>query len=187
MRHGGLRARHALAPLGPVGPDDARQHETREVVVSRGLRELRGATAVDRSQFPPVPRGGSEDGGRATIRRPLDVTPQVGDDRRGAGPAQHRRPGIPDQIGARSAGRMMCRKCGRRATHRLRPRPAASSPYMAGEASRRRDRLTWDRLLEEVPGREGVSPCGDCETSVCWRASDACWRGAEPSPCARMG
>jgi hypothetical protein len=26
-------ARHAIAPLGPVGADDARQHETREVVV----------------------------------------------------------------------------------------------------------------------------------------------------------
>jgi hypothetical protein len=48
--------------------------------VSRGLRELCGATAVDRSQFPPVPRGGCEDGGLATIRRPLDVTPQIGDD-----------------------------------------------------------------------------------------------------------
>ena len=56
-----------------------------------------------------MPRDGSEDGGLATIRRPLDVTPQGGDDRRGAGPAQNRRLGIRDQIGARSAGRMMCR------------------------------------------------------------------------------
>ena len=36
---------------GWPAPDDARQHETREVVVSSGLREHCGATAVDRSQF----------------------------------------------------------------------------------------------------------------------------------------
>lgn len=90
------------------------------------------------------------------VDEPLDVTPQVGDDRRGAGPAQHRRLGICDQIGARSAGRMMCRKCGRRVTHRLRPRSAASSPYMAGKPRADRDRLTSDRLLEEVPRREGT-------------------------------
>ena len=52
-----------------------------------------------------MPRGGCEDGGLATIRRPLDVTPQVGDDRRGAGPPQHRRLGIrthkgPDDVPA---------------------------------------------------------------------------------------
>ena len=42
--------------------------------MSRARRELCGATAVDRSRLPPVPRGGCEDGGLPTIRRPLDVT-----------------------------------------------------------------------------------------------------------------
>jgi hypothetical protein len=60
MRHGGLRARHDLAP-----------------------------------QFPQVPRGGCEDGGLATIRRPLDVTLQVGDDCRGARPGAAPPPGQP--------------------------------------------------------------------------------------------
>src|SRR5215216_4630305 len=56
---------------------------------------------------------------------------------------------------------MMCRRCGRRATHRLRPPPAAPAPYMAGgKPPADRDRVTWDRFLQEVPGREGVSLVG---------------------------
>jgi hypothetical protein len=42
MRHGGLPAGHAVAPPGPVGPDDAREHETRDVV-----EEKRGRAVVE--------------------------------------------------------------------------------------------------------------------------------------------
>jgi hypothetical protein len=53
---------------------------------------------------------------------------------------------------------MMCRKCGRRATHRLRPRPAASSPYMAGEASRRPRSGDVGPAPRRSPGSRGSTP-----------------------------
>jgi len=81
-----------LPALGPAGgspsTDDARQHDVREVVVSRGLHDVCGPPLSTAASSDRCPRGGSEDRGLTTIRRPLDVTPQVGDDRRGVGPAQ---------------------------------------------------------------------------------------------------
>jgi hypothetical protein len=74
----------------------------------------------------------------------------------------------------------MCRKCGPRAAHRLRPRPAASSPCMAGEASRRPRSADVRPTPPSSPGSRGSTACGG-ETTICWRESNAFWRGAEPS------